>query len=426
MPPFKVFVTVYAFLKKLTYFFEVGAILYIVKRNFGGIMGAIGGVVDFRNSNIDFSALNGIRRALSLRGRGESVAYLDSGIGMFYNSDGFTESKQPILSERRGYKTSMVIDSDFLDGQSVIEAYRVSGVEFVGMLKASFAIAVYDAERRMLLLARDKKGRRPLYYCAKSGKVLFASEPKGLLSLKKGATQVNREALSSHLTSPIGIYGASDIYPDIFEVRCGECILFSEFGMSKFFYRENQNKKISPKKQIRQAGIPLEPFCDVDEKTVIASLEDALVAFDIPQFDAYMPSLCSLFSSVDEQNRIFQFKDYMKRYSLSYAYEREDRLSAFYGKMGVGVMTRLCENEADYMNNEAREALRILTDLFFSLDRNDMLFVRRIFGDAKMNCLMRIFDQGREIKEDTAHIVRILGMIYQAVELSRLREIELV
>ena len=388
-------------------------------------MGAIGGVVDFRNSNIDFSALNGIRRALSLRGRKESVAYLDSSVGMFYNSDGFFESKQPILSERRGYKASLVIDSPFWDGQSVMEEYRVRGVEFVGMLKESFAVALYDSERRMLLLARDKKGRKPLYYSAKSGKVLFSSEPKGLLALKKGAIRVNKEALSSHLTSPIGIYGAADIYPDIFEVRCGECILFSEFGMSKFFYRENPSKKISSKKRESTNGIPIEPFCDVDEKIVVASLEDALVAFDIPQFDLYMPSVCALFSNIAEENKTFQFKDYVKRYSLSYSYEREDRLNSFYGKMGVGVMTRIAGAEADYINNEAREILRILTDLFFSLDRNDMLFVREIFGDAKLNCLISIFDKRSERKEDTAHIVRILGMIYQAVEFSRLREVEL-
>ena len=388
-------------------------------------MGAIGGIVDFRNSNVDFSTLNGIRRALSLRGRGESVAYLDSGIGMFYNSDGIFESKQPILSERRGYKTSLVIDSPFLDGESVIEAYRVNGVEFIGMIGESFAIALYDAERRMLLLARDKKGKKPLYYSAKSGKVLFSSEPKGLLGVKKGATRVNKDVLSSHLTSPVGIYGASDIYPDIFEVRRGECILFSEFGMSKFFYRENTSKKISSRKRIKKEDAVIEPFCDINEQTVLSSLDDMLIAFDIPQFDIYMPSLCALFSNSDNKNAVFQFKDYVKRHSLSYSFEREDRLNSFYGKFGVGVMTKLDEAEIECIYNEAKVILRILTDEFFSLDRNDMLFVRRIFGDTKMNCLMSIFDRGKERKEDTEHIVRILGMIYQVVELSKIRELEL-
>ena len=122
---------------------------------------------------------------------------------------------------------------------------------------------------------------------------------------------------------------------------------------------------------------------------------------------------------------IFQFKDHIKRYSMSYSLEREDRLNSFYGKMGVGVMARLDESGAEDIYNEAKLILPILADMFFSLDRNDMLFVRNIFGDAKMNCLMGIFDKGKERKEDTAHIVRILGMIYQVVELSKLRDLEL-
>ena len=64
-------------------------------------MGAIGGIVDFRNSNINFNALNAIQASQVLRGRGRSVAYLDCGIGMLYNADEFSCGGQPIFSERR-------------------------------------------------------------------------------------------------------------------------------------------------------------------------------------------------------------------------------------------------------------------------------------------------------------------------------------
>ena len=64
----------------------------------------------------------------------------------------------------------------------ILIPYRAYGVEVVSMLDLPFALALYDSERRMLLLARDKKGKRPLYYCFKSGRVLFSSEPKGVLA----------------------------------------------------------------------------------------------------------------------------------------------------------------------------------------------------------------------------------------------------
>ena len=122
-------------------------------------MGAIGGIVDFRNGNIDFSSFDAMRRAQALRGRRASVAYVDHGAAMFYNYDGFFGKDLPLISERGGYNVVIVADSRFEESKSLIEAYRAYGVEFLGMLDSPFAIALYDSERRMLLLARDKKGR---------------------------------------------------------------------------------------------------------------------------------------------------------------------------------------------------------------------------------------------------------------------------
>ena len=388
-------------------------------------MGAIGGVVDFRNCNIDFSSLKNMKNAQSLRGRKSSVAYIDSGIGMFYNSDGSFENEQPIFSERRGYKSSLVIDSNFFDGKLAMEGYRAYGVEFIGMLDIPFAMALYDGERRMLLLARDKNGKKPLYYTLKAGKVFFSSEPKGILSIFKDSIRVNADILSLHLTSPVGIYGAADIYPDIFEIRAGECILFTELGMSKFFYRKNLNRKISSRVADKSMKKAIEPNFDVGALTVFSSLDDSLVAFDMPQFDVYMPSLCNLFFNLGATEESFRFVDHLKRYNISYSYEREDRLNSFYGKRGIGVMAKHSDSENENIENMKNVIFDVLKEAFFQLERNDMLLVRKILGDAKMNCFLGGLDKKNAKKENTEQIIRILGMIYQTVKWSKLRELEL-
>ena len=389
-------------------------------------MGAIGGVVDFRKSNIDFSEFNTVRNAQVLRGRSGSVGYLDSGIGLFYNSDGVLKSEQPIFSERRGYKSSLVIDSFLCDVGFVMESYRTHGVEFVGMLNFPFSLALYDGERRMLILARDKKGKKPLYYSLMAGKVLFSSEPKGILSAKKENLRVDVNILSSYLTSPVGIYNASDIYMDIFEVRRGECILFTELGMSKFFYRENTEKKMSGRALFKFNDNIIEPFFDIESANIFSSLEDSLVAFDIPQFDIYMPSVCNVFSKADENNSVFRFADYLRRQNVSYSYERDDRFSAFYGKIGMGVMQKNDNQEYEQTEMQNQYILDVLLEAFFSLDKNDILFLRKIFGDTKMNCLLSFFDKKNIKKEDTALAARILGMIYQTIEWSKLRKLEFI
>lgn len=393
-------------------------------------MGAIGGIVDFRNGNIDFSAFNAISKAQILRGRKSSVAYVDSNVGMFYNSDGYFESEQPVLSERRGYKASLVVDSYFLDGRLAMEGYRAYGVEFIGMLDVPFALAIYDAERRMLLLARDKKGKKPLFYCIRAGKVYFSSEPKGILAIQTQSVRISGTALSAHLTSPVGIYSASDIYSDVFEVRSGECILFTELGMSKFFYRENLRKKISSKTLFKVNERPLVANFDIKKSIVFSALEDALIAFDMPQFDIFMPSLCQLFLNVDIsrdnniKNGIFEFKDFQKIQSLSYSYQRDDRLSAFYGKIGVSVIAKT-DDEQEQIEKMKNDLIEILTEAFFLIDKDGIVFLRKIFGDTKFNYLLAVFDKKEKRKEDTELIIRILGMIYQTVELSKIRFIEI-
>lgn len=399
-------------------------------------MSAIGGVVDFRKSNINYLIVDKMRSAQTLRGRKSSEVYIDSGVGMFYNSDGYFECAQPMISERGGFKTALAMDSAFFDVEIAMEGYRAYGVEVVGMLKMPFSMALYDGERRILLLARDKEGRKPLYYRLKAGKVFFSSEPKGVLAVEDDAIRVNNEILSAHLTSPVGIYGAADIYSDIFEVGCGECIIFSEIGMSRFFYRENHSKKIRMRGGGKAGREVIDPNFDVSEEDIFSSLDDALVAFDIPQFDVYMPSVCRmLYNYNGKRNGVFQFIDYIKRYNIFYAYEREDRLNSFYGRLGVGVMAKSVErcdsyegsNKYEkYIDERKQYILENLMQAFFSMDRDEMLFLREVLGDAKLNCVLKKFDNEQIKKENTDQIIRTLGMMYQTVKWQRLRNLNLI
>ena len=390
----------------------------------GDIMGAIGGIVDFKGANIDFKKFNAIRGAQTLRGRKSSVAYCNNGVAMLYNSEGENECEQPIISERGGYNTVITIDASAFDARRIVEAYRAYGVEFIGMLDFPFAIALYDEKRRVLLLARDKKGRKPLFYSVRAGKIIFSSEPKGILATEDKPIRINCEALSAHLSSPMGIYGAADIYSDLFELRCGECILFSELGISKFFYREERSKRISARIAQKSRLKPIEPDFTFDRELITSSLDDALVAFDIPQFDAYMPSVCHLLFNAEVGTR-FQFADHIKRYNIQYSYEREDRLNAFYGKRAIGVIARFDDSLSAKYEEEKIRMLEALTEMLFSLERNEMLFLREVLGDIKLNYIINNIN-GRIKKENTEEYIRILGMIYQAAKWQRMRRLELI
>jgi asparagine synthase (glutamine-hydrolysing) len=73
------------------------------------------------------------------------------------------------------------------DTETIVHAYEEWGVAFAGRLRGMFAVAIWDARERKLVLARDRFGIKPLAYRLDGGELSFASEldalPKGELDL---------------------------------------------------------------------------------------------------------------------------------------------------------------------------------------------------------------------------------------------------
>src|SRR5262249_45158732 len=67
------------------------------------------------------------------------------------------------------------------DIEVIVHAYEEHGTACLERLDGMFAIALWDARRRLLLLARDRFGEKPLYIARRPNATLFASELKALL-----------------------------------------------------------------------------------------------------------------------------------------------------------------------------------------------------------------------------------------------------
>jgi asparagine synthase (glutamine-hydrolysing) len=67
------------------------------------------------------------------------------------------------------------------DTEVIPHLYEDYGVECVRMLRGMFAFALWDARRRLLLLARDRIGKKPLYFSFDGSNFWFASEAKAIL-----------------------------------------------------------------------------------------------------------------------------------------------------------------------------------------------------------------------------------------------------
>lgn len=67
------------------------------------------------------------------------------------------------------------------DSETVLHAYEAWGERCVEQLRGMFAFAIWDEKRRTLFLARDRFGKKPLFYTVQGGTLFFASELAALL-----------------------------------------------------------------------------------------------------------------------------------------------------------------------------------------------------------------------------------------------------
>jgi asparagine synthase (glutamine-hydrolysing) len=86
------------------------------------------------------------------------------------------------------------------DTEVIVHAWEEYGDACVSRLRGMFAIALWDLRRRRLLLARDRVGKKPLYYVHDDDRILFGSELKALLGDPSVKRVVNVEALDDYLT----------------------------------------------------------------------------------------------------------------------------------------------------------------------------------------------------------------------------------
>src|SRR6059036_127964 len=109
--------------------------------------------------------------------------------GEIYNS-------APLRSalEARGHRFRTRSDAEVLP-----HLYEEHGLGFVDALDGMFGLALWDARRGRLVLARDRLGEKPLYYATTADGFFFASEPKALLASGRVGREPDWAALAAYL-----------------------------------------------------------------------------------------------------------------------------------------------------------------------------------------------------------------------------------
>ena len=86
------------------------------------------------------------------------------------------------------------------DTEVIVHLYEDEGLDFVQHLEGMFALAIWDEPNNRLVLARDRIGKKPLYYSNSNGRLIFASETKAFAKAPDIGIEVDPIGLASYLT----------------------------------------------------------------------------------------------------------------------------------------------------------------------------------------------------------------------------------
>ncbi len=119
------------------------------------------------------------------------------------------------------------------DTEVIVHLYEEYGEDAIALLDGMFAIAIYDQRNHTIILARDRVGKKPLYYYYDAKKLIFASEIKAILPLLQDENIViNEENLPFFL-----VYGYSKtpqtFYKDINQLLPATYTVYNADGNQK-------------------------------------------------------------------------------------------------------------------------------------------------------------------------------------------------
>jgi asparagine synthase (glutamine-hydrolysing) len=152
----------------------------------------------------------------------------DRTIAVVFNGEIYNYVELREALQQSGHRFS----TDHSDTEVIVHLYEDLGLDFLHELNGMFAIALWDARRRQLVLARDRLGIKPLYFARIPDGVAFGSEPKALLEHPAVSRAPDLTAIH-HYLSLKNVPAPWSAFRDIEQLRSGELVICSGAGIER-------------------------------------------------------------------------------------------------------------------------------------------------------------------------------------------------
>ena len=134
-------------------------------------------------------------QVIDLEGGHQPMANEDQSLWVVFNGEIYNYQELRRELEARGHHLRTASDTEV-----ILHLFEDEGIDCLQRLRGMFALAIWDSRGEKLFLARDRLGKKPLYYAPLQGALSFASELGVLACDRQVDTTVDPAAIDEYLT----------------------------------------------------------------------------------------------------------------------------------------------------------------------------------------------------------------------------------
>lgn len=144
----------------------------------------------------------------------------DGGIVITYNGEVYNYMQLREELKDKGYRFRSNCDTEV-----IIAAYQEWGYECFSKFNGMFAIAIYDEKRESIILARDRMGKKPLYYYKKGVDFVFGSELKPLMKYPYFCKEIRYDLIGHYMCNKY-ISAPETIFCNTYKMEPGSYLIY--------------------------------------------------------------------------------------------------------------------------------------------------------------------------------------------------------
>ncbi len=190
----------------------------------------------------------GVRRlsVIDLEKGHQPVFNEEGNICVIHNGEIYNFKELGVYLSEKGHKFKTQSDTEV-----IIHAYEEFGEDCVKYLDGMFAFAIWDSDRRMLFLARDRFGIKPLVYTKLKDKFLFASEVKGIFQDDEIPREIDEQTLYEEYIFGYPLKDAT-LFDGIKQLLPGHILTITKNEQT---YKKYWETKIKPKRYVSEGYV---------------------------------------------------------------------------------------------------------------------------------------------------------------------------